>query len=357
MQVHLADKKDEKPKAGPVPKEALEFFRRKKLKPALRFTQVWREEHNLAFTVAKLMEVTVLEHVRKHVEKAIAEGTTLEDFKKDVGPQLEESGWRASMTEAQVPHRLRVIYETNMRMARANGQEDRAQRTKKVMPFFIFELGPSKEHNPEHVKWAGTILSVDDPWWAAGHAPPCTYGCKCRRRQISKGEANDKGGESDAPVVPKVEWELPDVGRVSVPAGVHPSFAYPKGSGGREKVLGQALDAAKAGEDGPKPVDPEKTSVKARNHPAAPDNSPPAEIATSLSDGARRVLAEIVSLCPNNIDTTGPTKLGCHPDTARKHIKALTSHGLVATRTSQERLNLYVTDSGRRVNALLQGTP
>lgn len=86
------------------------------------------------------------------------------------------------------PRRLKTIYQSNLRSARAAGQWQRAQRTKETLPFLLYELGPSENHRDEHVKWAGTLLPVDHPWWR-DHMPPNGYGCKCRARQVSRAEA------------------------------------------------------------------------------------------------------------------------------------------------------------------------
>ena len=51
------------------------------------------------------------------------------------------------------PRRLKTIYSTNMRTARAAGQWERIQRTKATHPYLLYELGPSGEHRPEHVAW------------------------------------------------------------------------------------------------------------------------------------------------------------------------------------------------------------
>lgn len=75
-----------------------------------------------------------------------------------------------------------------MRTARAAGQWERIQRTKDTHPSLLYQLGPSKEHRPEHVEWHGLLLHVDDPFWRE-HFPPNGWGCKCWVRQVSRREA------------------------------------------------------------------------------------------------------------------------------------------------------------------------
>ncbi|MDX7814420.1 hypothetical protein SJR96_05205 [Aeromonas caviae] len=73
----------------------------------------------------------------------------------------------------------------NIRVERAAAQWQRIQRSKRAMPYLIYQLGPSRE--PCHPQWDGVLLPVDDPWWKT-HFPPNSSECKCLVRQISKYE-------------------------------------------------------------------------------------------------------------------------------------------------------------------------
>jgi uncharacterized protein with gpF-like domain len=238
---------------GTLPKEALAFLKNKGLKPGFNYQDVWREEHGYGFTVAKAMQVDVLESIRGELVKALQEGRTLAQFKKDLTPALQRLGWwgQKEMTdpltgevkEVQLgsPRRLRTIYDTNMRQARAAGQWQRAERTKKALPYLKYELGPSKEHRPEHAAWSGMILPVDDPWWNT-HMPPNGWGCKCRVRQITRWEF-EKTGErlSNPPPDNPREWVNKRTGEVvMVPEGIDPGFDHNPGQD-RQRQLNELI--------------------------------------------------------------------------------------------------------------------
>jgi hypothetical protein len=152
------------------------------------------------------------------------------------------------------PRRLKTIFRANLRTARAAGQWNRAERTKAALPYLLYELGPSREHREEHVAWHGTLLSIDDPWWNT-HMPPNGWGCKCRVRQVSRGEAERLQREgvmapertqqidpetglptgrivstkvpvkTSAPPIVRVPWENKRTGRIEmVPAGIDPGW-------------------------------------------------------------------------------------------------------------------------------------
>jgi hypothetical protein len=201
---------------GPPPEEALQFFDEKELWPSFSYLDVWREEHATIFTVAKAMEMDVVTTLHAAARKALAEGQTFQQFQKELTPILQKAGWWGKQTmvdpltgeeklvDLGSPRRLKTIFDTNMRTARAAGQWERIQRTKDSFPFLLYTIGPSREHRVEHVGWHGTCLPVDDPWWRS-HMPPNGWGCKCRVRQVSQWEYErlQKNGvpAPDAPMI------------------------------------------------------------------------------------------------------------------------------------------------------------
>ncbi|KMQ74011.1 phage head morphogenesis protein [Marinobacter subterrani] len=208
--------------AGPVPRDALAYFRGKDLRVGFDYRDVWGQEHAHAFTVAKAMKLDILDDIRAGLDEALAEGKTFREFSRDLKPRLQAKGWwgvkeeidpeTGERREVQLgsPRRLKTIYQSNLRSARAAGQWQRIQRTKEGQPFLLYELGPSENHRDEHVSWAGTLLPVDHPWWR-DHMPPNGYGCKCRVRQVSQVEAErlDREGVQD----PRAEIETdPETG-------------------------------------------------------------------------------------------------------------------------------------------------
>ncbi|WP_147645128.1 phage head morphogenesis protein [Treponema pectinovorum] len=172
-----------------IPKQALEYIKNKKLRPAFSYKDVWNEEHATAFTVAKAMQLDVLSDIKGAVEKAIENGTTFEQFKKEIKPTLMKKGWwgRKEMTDpltgrtvdAQLgsDRRLKTIYSTNLRSAYQKGQYDRTMESD-LHPYLMYKLGASTNHREAHVRWSNLILPKDDPLWNS-IMPPNGYGCKC----------------------------------------------------------------------------------------------------------------------------------------------------------------------------------
>lgn len=237
---------------GTPPKDALDYFRAKDLRVGFSYRDVWGAEHAHAFTVAKMMQLDVLEDVRKAVGKALEQGQTFHQFQRDLKPKLVEAGWwgiekrldpktgKEIRVQLGSPRRLRTIYRANLRASRAAGQWQRIQRTRSTHPFLLYQLGPSEHHRTQHVAWAGTILPADDPWWN-DHFPPNGWGCKCRVIQLSRREAERRGGVTPRPKRNPVVWvDRRNQRRMTIDRGLDPAWARNSGRD-RERILGDAL--------------------------------------------------------------------------------------------------------------------
>ncbi|MFO1351905.1 MAG: phage minor head protein [Gammaproteobacteria bacterium] len=238
------------------PKDAIEYFRAKGLRPGFSYLDAWREEHAASFTVAKAMQLDVLTTIREAVDKALAEGVPFARFSAGLTPLLQSLGWwgKREVTDpltgekvsAQLgsPERLKLIYDANLRSARAAGQWQRIQRTKTVLPFLLYLLGPSREHRLQHVRWQGLLLPVDDPFWKRAY-PPNGWGCKCHVRQVSRIEA-EKLREQGAVRGEAPPFQMRDVVNrrtgetLQVPEGIDPGWDFNPGVE-RFKYLRQRL--------------------------------------------------------------------------------------------------------------------
>ncbi|MGK4358465.1 phage head morphogenesis protein [Ectopseudomonas chengduensis] len=246
----------------PVPKEALDYLRAKGYRVGFDHRDVFQEEHATAWTVAKAMRLDILEAIRAAVDEAIEGGMTFAAFKRDLQPLLEKLGWwgrgelldplTGETREVQLgsPRRLKTIYDVNLRQAHAAGQWERIERTTKTHPYLLYSLGPSREHRPEHVGWAGILLRADDPWWET-HFPPNGWGCKCWVRQVSRREAERLFATGQylslAPELGEQEYVNQRTGQVvSVPKGVEPGWAYNPGKVSRLARAQQLLEEKEA---------------------------------------------------------------------------------------------------------------
>lgn len=234
------------------PEEAIAYFKQKGYMIGFSWEDVWQEEQQAAFTVAKAMQIDLLVDIRSAVDEALANGTTFSDFRKLLKPILVNKGWwgKAEMADPQSgeikqvqlgsTRRLKVIYDTNLRTAHSEGQWVRIQNAKEAFPYLQYDGNNSENPRLQHAAWDGLVLRADDPFWQS-HMPVKAWGCKCRVIQMSQGMLDRRGfNVSSAPEVPKYTYTNKRTGEVQqVPKGVDPAFNYPVG--GRQANLNKML--------------------------------------------------------------------------------------------------------------------
>ncbi len=226
--------------AAVSPQEALEYFRAKGFAPPdSRFDyRDWHgASHARGFVVAKAMQDDLLRTLRDAVDKAIAEGRTLEQFRTDLEPELKRQGWwgRKTMTDPATgeqrtvqlgsARRLRVIFDTNMRTSYAAGRWVRIQRTKSALPYLQYiqlqRVNARDDHKPFHE----LVIPVDHPFWAT-HFPPNGWFCACATLQMTAAAVERRGLSvtTDPPMGTRA-WTNPRTGQIDqVPEGITPGF-------------------------------------------------------------------------------------------------------------------------------------
>ena len=98
--------------------EAIAFFKQKLNLPTRTWKDIWKAMHARAFVVAGAMKEDLIQDLRDAVEKGIADGMTLSEFRKDFDGIIEKTGWKYRGGKAW---RTAVIFNTNLSTAYAIG--------------------------------------------------------------------------------------------------------------------------------------------------------------------------------------------------------------------------------------------
>ncbi|MFV0626152.1 MAG: PBECR2 nuclease fold domain-containing protein [Alphaproteobacteria bacterium] len=222
-----------------TPKEVVDFFREKGYKIGFDYRDVWKEEHAIAFTVAKATSIDLLQDIRNSIDKAISEGWSYQKFEKDFRSVCQKNGWwgekkmvdpvtgEEKIITAGTPRRAKTILRTNRNAAYQAGAWQRIEDAAKAFPALQYKVGPSKEHREDHLQWKDRIFAWDDPFWDSWY-PKNGHGCECWVRQISKREI-DSGSVvvSPSPKFEYVNYKNKRTGEVSrVPKGITPGFDF-----------------------------------------------------------------------------------------------------------------------------------
>ena len=220
--------------------EAIAFFRAKLNMPTATWKTLWKEMHARAFSVAGAMKEELIQDLREAIEKGIAEGTTLAEFRKAFDAIIQRHGWAYKGGKAW---RTAVMFNTNLSVAYAKGHWDQMTDPDvlKARPYLRYVRSYAANPRPEHQAWANTILPADDPWWDT-HYPPNGWGCKCgvvshSAREVTRLKAEEANGphpvRTKAPKTEHYEWADKDTGEVhQIPKGIDPGWDYNVGKAG-----------------------------------------------------------------------------------------------------------------------------
>jgi hypothetical protein len=223
------------------PAEAVDYLERKSIGGRFSFDwrDVWQEEHLNVFVVAKAMQADLLTDIHGGLMSAIGDGWTKERFVRELTPLLQAKGWwgkkrvvdpvtgEARLATLGTPRRLRVIYDTNMRMAHAAGRWERLMRSASTRPYGVYHHTPQENPRQEHLAWNGVTLPLTHPWWKT-HYTPNGWGCKCYVTSVRKAEKVTTEDELQARGgYDQVTWTNRRTGQVETsPKGIDRGFAY-----------------------------------------------------------------------------------------------------------------------------------
>jgi len=210
--------------------EAIRFFRDKVSLPTKKWDDLSRGMHSRAFVVAGATKSQLLADLRGAVDKAISQGTTLADFRKDFDKTIEKHGWQYNGGR---DWRTAVIFDTNLSTAYSAGHYAASTEPAvlAVRPWWKYMPSSSDHQRKEHMRWYGIVLRHDDPWWKT-HDPPNGWGCKCGRTTMSNAayQRNKDKLRTEAPDEGTYEYVNKKTGEVSqVPIGIDPGWDYSPG--------------------------------------------------------------------------------------------------------------------------------
>jgi hypothetical protein len=217
--------------------EQIAFFRQKVNLGTQRWDDILGAAHDRSFVVAGAAKANLLADLRAAVTKAINQGTTLAEFRKDFDALVARHGWTGWTGEGTAggrAWRTRIIYETNLRASYAAGRWAQIQQVKAERPYLLYRHNDNVLHpRPLHVAWDGKVIPADDPWWRT-HFPPNGWGCQCRVHAVDDAYLRKlgKAGPDPAPDDGTYDYfnKVSGVTLRDIPKGIDPGWDYAPGA-------------------------------------------------------------------------------------------------------------------------------
>lgn len=151
-----------------------------------------------AWTVAGVAKLDLVVMVHREIERSIANGTPLAEFRKAVKDKLARAWGKDD------PHRIETIFRNNTQAAYNRGRWRQLQDDdiKRLRPFLMFDAVLDSRTTKEICRPLDrTTLPNDHEFWLS-HLPPLHHRCRSTIRSLRRSQA-ERQGISDAP--PQVE--------------------------------------------------------------------------------------------------------------------------------------------------------
>lgn len=228
-----------------TPQEAVDYLqRRDRLTQTFSWQDLWHDEHAQQFTVSRLARLDLLKEMQDGITKSVEGDLTRRDWMRDTAGLLKEAGWWGEkevldpvsgemVTTKFDSARLKLIFDTNTRMANSAGLWERVWRNRSTHPYVRYITRGDERVREAHRAWANLTLPVDHQFWEK-HWPPNGWRCRCRTMSMTQAEYDRRAaaGEitTEAPPEEFVTWTNQRTGEISeIPAGVTPGFDYNPG--------------------------------------------------------------------------------------------------------------------------------
>ncbi len=188
--------------------EAQTFWRDKiQLGPG-EFAKLSAEARVRAFAVSGIARGDELATVFAALFRAIDQGTTLEEFKRDCAGIFERRGWTGKRA-----WRIDNIFRTNIQTAYNVGQYKQLAEARDVLPVWQYSAINDARTRPTHRAMDGRAWPADHPMWDVWF-PPNGYRCRCSVIGLTAGQARERGlrVEEQDPTHTLVEPTDPETG-------------------------------------------------------------------------------------------------------------------------------------------------
>jgi len=153
----------------------------------------------LAFTVSGLAGISQVKGVLDSLNRAIEKGDGFDTWQDKVKDNI--------ISTSLPKHRQELVYRNAVQNAYSIGRHTHYQKHKSTRPYLRYSAVNDSRTRPSHGAMHGTVLPVDDPFWAT-NTPPNGHACRCTVMSLSKRQGKRTGVSGKAPgVKPDAGWD------------------------------------------------------------------------------------------------------------------------------------------------------
>jgi len=194
---------------APLPmKEAADFWRNKiKLGPT-EFAKLSDEAKIKAFGISGIAKGDELTTVYNALQRAIEQGISFGDFKKECAEIFTRRGWTGKRE-----WRVQNIFRTNIQTAYNSGRYQKQKENAEYFPYLQYNAVGDRRTRPTHAAMNGKVFPINHPFWDTWY-PPNGYRCRCSTLSLTEGQVKRRGltVETEDPTDTPVEIADPRTG-------------------------------------------------------------------------------------------------------------------------------------------------
>jgi SPP1 gp7 family putative phage head morphogenesis protein len=206
------------------PEEAISFFQSKLQLTDYEFNQLDERSKHFAFSAAGASRLDLVSDLFNSLNAALANGTTLEQFKEEIGAKMTEAWGHPDGA------RIENIFRTNLLSAYSAGRwvEMTDPAVLASRPYGRFSAIMESRTCAICGRLNGTVLPLSDSWWQF-NSPLIHYQCRCEIENLTEAEAKgtvaDRGPDVKVspgfgrppmmlPWAPELDTKPPDVAAI-----------------------------------------------------------------------------------------------------------------------------------------------
>lgn len=187
--------------------QAMAWFMARSAMTREEFDAVRDDAKRRAFWLRRVTEASLVEDVYRSLSVAVAEGMSVADWRREIGPRVEAAWSDAGAARPEVILRNWT--------ANAYAQERRASLLDPAVvanrPYWLFDGVADSRQSSICKACDGVVARADDPWWQA-HSPPLHHQCRSGIISLDADDLADLDEDTKRPpaVTPPAGWGNPD---------------------------------------------------------------------------------------------------------------------------------------------------
>lgn len=187
--------------------DAVRFLKGKKALTGDEYRMLGEESRAKAFTVSGYTSLEVLQEFLDCLTKAAGEGTTKEQFLKDMNTFLADHGYGPTN-----PWKTDNIFRTNLQTAFHAGHYKSMtdETTRKLRPYWRYRTAGDGEVRESHAMMEGRVFPADDPVWDIWY-PPNGFRCRCMVVSLSERQVERMGLTVEKEIPHNVDYSTGEI--------------------------------------------------------------------------------------------------------------------------------------------------